>query len=155
LATNVFLTLVNVVGIWRWLGRQRGYEDGGKSAEKASRQISTTPDLLAATRVVGAQVRHADGTAAGKAVEALFECGTAQISYVVVSRTIPGGIREELRAVPRDTLAFARDGLMLNLTPSAFSALPLLDDGDWPAAPPAIGGTPVDKSAAAANGICA
>lgn len=151
LATNLFLTLVNVIGIWRWLGRQRGYEDGGKSAEEASRRAPTSPDLIAATGVVGAQVTHADGTNAGKAVEALFECGTAQISYVVVSRTVPGGIREELRAVPRDTIAFARDGLTLNLSPSAFSALPMLDDGDWPAAPPAVDVTPVQDSAAASG----
>ncbi|MBN8808281.1 MAG: PRC-barrel domain containing protein [Sphingomonas sp.] len=138
LATNAFLTLVNLVGIWRWLGRQRGYEDGGKSAEDASRRASATPDLLAATGVVGARLKHADGAHAGKIVEALFECRSARISYVVVSRTAPGAIREDLRAVPREAIAFACDGMTLDLTPEAFAALPVLDDGDWPATPPSV-----------------
>src|SRR3989344_9387847 len=37
LATNLFLTLVNLVGIWRLLGRQRGYEDGARRAANRSR----------------------------------------------------------------------------------------------------------------------
>lgn len=154
LATNLFLTLVNLVGIWRWLGRQRGYEDGGKSAEQASRQATTTPDLLAATGMVGTSLNHADGTNAGKIVEALVECGTARISYVVVSRNVPGGISEELRAVPRNAIVFNCDGLTLNLDPAAFSALPLLDDGDWPATPPVIRtGLPGARAAAAENDV--
>jgi hypothetical protein len=32
LATNVFLTVVNLVGVWRWLGRQAKYQDGAKTA---------------------------------------------------------------------------------------------------------------------------
>ena len=32
LVTNGFLTLVNLVGVWRWLGRQWKYEDGAQSA---------------------------------------------------------------------------------------------------------------------------
>lgn len=35
LATNIFPTLVNVVGISLWLGRQRAYEDSGKAARPA------------------------------------------------------------------------------------------------------------------------
>lgn len=48
IASNGFLTLVNVVGIWRWLGRQRKYEDGGRSAREASRR-SSEPTLFTAT----------------------------------------------------------------------------------------------------------
>jgi hypothetical protein len=137
LATNAFLTLVNLVGIWRWLGRQRGYEDGGKSAERKSRH-SASSDLLTATGLAGVKVEMPDGSPAGTAVEALIACHTGTVSYVVVGRTIPGGITEELRAVPRDALVFAADRLQLLLSPREFEALPVLDDGDWPAAPPAL-----------------
>lgn len=137
LATNAFLTLVNLVGVWRWLGRQKTYEDGGKSAEVKSRRSSTRV-LLTATGLSGIKVHGLDGTTIGTAVEALVECDTAAISYVVVSRTVPGGIAEELRAVPRDAFVFGADKLRLLLAPAAFEALPLLDDGDWPAAPPAV-----------------
>lgn len=134
LATNAFLTLVNLVGIWRWLGRQRGYEDGGKSAEDASRRVPAVPDLLTATSIAGMSVERADGTTIGRAVEALFECGSACISYVVVARPA-GGVSEELRAVPREQLSFACDRLVLKMAHDTFSALPVLADGDWPAAP--------------------
>jgi hypothetical protein len=41
IAANVFLTLVNLLGIWRWLGRQSAYEDGAKAATDASRAAPT------------------------------------------------------------------------------------------------------------------
>ncbi len=138
LATNAFLTLVNLVGIWRWLGRQRGYEDGGKSAEQKSRK-SSTPDLLAATSIAGIVVHYENGESAGKAVEALVECATATVSYIVVGRKVPGGISEELRAVPREAVKIDCARLTLLLDPPDFDALPVLDDGDWPATPPPQG----------------
>src|SRR5579872_3998957 len=52
LASNGFLTVINVIGIWRWLGRQRSYEDGAKSATRASRR-SAVPTLFTATGIAG------------------------------------------------------------------------------------------------------
>src|ERR1700742_4375594 len=72
LATNAFLTLVNLVGIWRWLGRQRAYEDGGKAAAEASRRAAV-PTLFTATGVAGMPVVNEAGENVGKAVEALIE----------------------------------------------------------------------------------
>jgi len=132
LATNAFLTIVNLVGVWRWLGRQRAYEDGGKAAERASRK-SGVPSLFTATGVAAMPVVAPDGEAVGKAVEALVECGTGAISYVVVA-TGKAGIGEELRAVPRDALAFQDDKIVLDLAQAEFEALAPLDAGDWPAA---------------------
>src|ERR1700760_361969 len=45
--TNVFLSVVNAIGIWRWLGRQARYEDGSKAAEAESAQRSV-PNLFSA-----------------------------------------------------------------------------------------------------------
>lgn len=133
LATNVFLTLVNLVGIWRWLGRQRAYEDGGKSAEAASRQ-SSVPTLFTATGIAGMPVEDVRGRAVGKAVEALIECESGAINYVVVATGTIGGLDEKLRAVPRGELAFAGDRLVLHMPGGAFAALAPLAAGDWPAA---------------------
>ncbi len=131
IASNGFLTLVNIIGIWRWLGRQRSYEDGGKSAKQASRHVAA-PTLFTATGVAGMPVADRAGSKLGKAVEALIECGTGEVSYVVVA-TRDGGMHERLRAVPRDRIAFRCDGLRVKMTPSAFAALPVLPEGDWPA----------------------
>jgi hypothetical protein len=55
LARNGFLTLVNLVGISRWLGWQSAYEDGCQVAETASR-ASSTPTLFTATALAGMAV---------------------------------------------------------------------------------------------------
>src|SRR5947209_12411375 len=37
--TNVVLTVLNVFGIWRWLGRQAKVEEGARAAAEASEEI--------------------------------------------------------------------------------------------------------------------
>lgn len=132
LATNGFLTLVNLVGVWRWLGQQRAYEDGGKSATEASSR-SAAPTLFTATGIAGMPVTAVGGEPVGKAVEALVACETGGVSYVVIGSGAVGGIGETLRAVPRADIDFACDGLSLRRGLSWFEALEPLADGDWPA----------------------
>jgi len=132
LATNAFLTIVNLVGVWRWLGRQAGYEDGGKSATRASTRAAT-PDLFTATGIAGAQVFDQQGTELGRAVEALIACDRGEINYVVIAAGGVGGIEEHLRAVPRSKIIFMSGRLELEMTEREFCALPTLVAGDWPA----------------------
>jgi hypothetical protein len=132
LASNGFLTLVNVIGVWRWLGRQRAYEDGGKSAEQASRR-NPGPTLFTARGIAGMAVQDRAGQPLGKAVEALIECATGQINYVVVASDGIAGIEERLRAVPRGYVDFRGDELRIDMPKAQFAALPVLAEGDWPA----------------------
>lgn len=134
LATNSFLTLVNLVGAWRWLGRQRGYEDGAKAATEASRR-SIYPTLFTATGISGMPVTDSGDAPVGKAVEALVTCDSGLVSYVVVSSGGVGGIAETLRAVPHQDVRFACDSIALRHDGAWFEALPPLEEGDWPAAP--------------------
>lgn len=131
LATNGFLTLVNLVGIWRWLGRQRAYEDGGKSATIASRR-SPAPTLFTATGLAGMPVEDVHGVPVGKAVEGLIECVTGKMSYVVVAAGV-GGIGEDLRAVPVHRIHFGPERLSIGMDEHAFLAQLVLESGDWPA----------------------
>jgi hypothetical protein len=140
LATNGFLTLVNLIGVWRWLGKQRAYEDGGKSATEASRR-SAYPTLFTATGIAGMPVTAADGEAIGKAVEALVTCGSGSVSYVVVASNGVGGIGEQLRAVDRGEIDFACDRLTLRRHRDWYESLPPLSAGDWPAAPADVVGS--------------
>lgn len=132
LATNCFLTLVNLVGIWRWLGRQRAYDEGAESAKSASRRAAS-PSLFTATSLAGMPVFAAGGEQVGAGVEALLECGRGEISYVVVASGGVAGVGETLRAVSRAQVRFGCDRLVLTLSPAAFDALDALEDGDWPA----------------------
>jgi hypothetical protein len=127
-ATNIFLTLVNLIGIWRWLGRQRAYEDGAKAATEASRR-SSAPSLFTATGIAGMPAVDAKGEALGSSVEALIETASGNISYVVIAS---GGLNERLRAVPRDRILFGCDRLVVDLAQKDFEALPVLAPGDWP-----------------------
>jgi hypothetical protein len=135
IASNGFLTLVNIIGVWRWLGRQSSYEDGGKSAEKASRRASA-PTLFTATGIAGMAVTDRAGGTLGKAVEALIECTTGEVSYLVVATDSAAGIRQRLRAVPRACVEFHCDKLRIDMLDSEFAALPVLAEGNWPAQAP-------------------
>jgi hypothetical protein len=134
-ATNAFLTLVNGVGIWRWLGRQRVYEDGGKAAQTASRR-SGSPTLFTATGFAGMRVLSSDGRDIGKSVEALLECGSGTVSYVVVASGGMGGVKETLRAVPADAVQFNCEELQLSLSSAKFEQLDAIIGDEWPASPP-------------------
>jgi hypothetical protein len=128
IASNGFLTLINCVGCWRWLGRQRAIEDGGKSATAASRRCAA-PTLFTATGLAGMPVVADDRQTIGKAVEGLIECGSGKISYVVVATA---GGSEQLRAVPRDAITIQSDHIMLGIPPADFAAIAPLEPGNWP-----------------------
>ena len=131
-ATNAFLTLVNVVGIWRWLGRQRAYDDGGKSAKLASRRSAAT-SLFTATGIAGMPVTNMAGATIGTGVEALVECTSGEVSYIVVASGGVGGIDESLRAVPRADVRFGSDRLTPLIDAAAFERRAVLQNGAWPA----------------------
>jgi len=131
-ASNGFLTVVNLVGIWRWLGRQAKYEDGAKSAREASRR-SSSATLFTATGIGGMAATDRDGHEIGHAVEALIECSTGSVSYIVVASSGLAGIDEHLRAVPKARVAFACEKLELDMTAEEFTKLDVLEPGSWPA----------------------
>jgi len=131
-ASNGFLTIVNLVGIWRWLGRQAAYEDGAKSAQEASRK-SASSTLFTATGIGGMATVDLNDEPVGHAVEALIECGAGTVSYVVVASGKLAGIDEQLRAVPRQDVDFTCDRLKLRMTAEKFNEIAVLQSGNWPA----------------------
>ena len=139
LASNGFLTIVNLVGIWRWLGRQRVYEGGGEAAKQRSRHPAT-PTLFTATGIAGMPVLDTAGETVGKGVEALVECKSGRVSYVVVSTGGVGGVAEELRAVACDAIRFECDKLRLAFGKRELCALAPLEGEDWPGAAEAAHG---------------
>lgn len=134
LASNSFLTLINLVGIWRWLGRQRAYEEGGQSAAEASRR-SAHPTLFAGSQVNGIDVLDLNGGRVGVTVEALMSCENGTLSYVVVRSGGIAGVGEVLRAVPRSALVLSSEYFSLRHSSAWFAKLPALRDGQWPVIP--------------------
>ncbi|MBB6425360.1 PRC-barrel domain-containing protein [Sphingopyxis sp. JAI128] len=135
LATNLFLTLVNIVGIWRWLGRQRGYEDGARRAAERSREAAA-PSLFAASALAGLPGSDIRGEEIGKTVDAMIECESGRLSYVVVASGGLGGVDETLRAMPASLLECHADGLVLLMSEAEFAKRDTLGSAAWPACPP-------------------
>ena len=131
-ATNGFLMITNIVGIWRWLGQQTKYQDGGKSAELASERPNT-PNLFTATSLIGMVVDDRSGSKLGRVVEALLECATGRINYIVVSDERYGGLEETLRAVPLQSVQICNARLALEIDDQVFRSLPALKTREWPA----------------------
>lgn len=132
LATNIFLTLVNGVGIWRWLGRQAKYQDGARTATAES-DATAGPSVVAASALCGLDVVDRAGHAIGSCVEALIDCGAGQIGYVVVATRDAVGMNEELRGVSTDRFSLTGERLALAIDAEEFSRLPILPDRNWPA----------------------
>jgi len=94
IAANGFLTVVNLIGVWRWLGRQSTYEEGGRSARVASHH-SSAPSLFTANGLPGMAIEDCYGKRIGKVVEALLECRTGKVRHVVIASTAGIGLEEQ------------------------------------------------------------
>jgi len=129
--TNVFLTLVNIVGVWRWLGRQAKYDDGSAVAARRSAQASV-PTLFSTSGLSGAKLTGRDGHTIGTIVDAMAKCAGGQISYVVVSEGGVGGVGERLHVLDPRSLTFNPDGVESDLTAQDLALLPDVPADQWP-----------------------
>jgi len=132
LATNTFLTFVNLVGIWRWLGRQAKYQDGAQTAANESER-GEGPSIVSATGLCGLKVTAPGGDTIGTCVEALIDRQSGQIDYIVVASRNAVGLDEELRGVARQSCRFGAETIALTIAADDFARLPVLADRNWPA----------------------
>lgn len=131
LLSDGFLTIVNLVGIWRWLGRQARYEDGSRRASVRS-ETAKVPTLFSIQSVAGAALTGRDGVALGTIIDAMMRCAGSEIAYVVVSEGGVGGIGERLRALDPHDVRFTANGPTCDLTPADLTTRPELKQGAWP-----------------------
>ena len=129
--TNGFLLLVNMIGIWRWLGRQARYEQGGQAAVAES-LVAPAPTLIPVGSLSNCRLVGKDGAQVGTVVEAMMRCDTRALSYVVISEGGVGGIGEQLHALPAEDFILGPDAVTTRLTAAEIAALPALEDGKWP-----------------------
>lgn len=127
LLSNAFLLLVDIVGVWRWLGRQARYEAGADAAVDRSRE-----PLFALTRLEGMAVNDADGATIGHVVEAMARCTSGAPVYLVVREGGLGGVGERLHALDWSEVALGDGGIETRLTGTALSARSVLEPGRWP-----------------------
>ena len=132
LLTNMFLTVVNGVGIWRWLGRIARFDDGAKTAEAKSKQTGV-PTLTNIGAIEGRAVTDRSGTKIGNAIGVMAAVETGTIAYVVVGLGGIAGIGERLVSVPWQNFRIADETIEVEMTSEAIRELPDLDPADWPA----------------------
>ena len=130
--TNGFLTLVNMVGIWRWLGRQARYEDGGQAA-KAKSAREPVPTLYPMGALIGASITDPSGEPVGNIVDGMMRCTDSGLAYLVVSEGGIGGVGERLHAIKPEELRFTAEGVTSRIAAAILRNRPALAEKDWPA----------------------
>jgi len=131
--TNGFLTLVNLVGIWRWLGRQARHEDGREAASRHSAAAAGVPTLFGVGSLIGAPLRGRDGEQLGVIVDGMMRCDDTGLAYLVVGEGGLAGVGERLHAIDPGEVRFSNTGAACDLTPDDLQGLPTLDPDKWPA----------------------
>jgi membrane protein implicated in regulation of membrane protease activity len=129
--TNAVLTVLNIFGVWRWLGRQASVEEGGRAAAEAS--VETPGEALFPVSQLGrAEVVGGEGPL-GRCIDALAGCRSGRIVYVVVSEGGVAGVGETLRRLPWSQAHVNGDEVVAELGQDGFANLQKLQRDQWPA----------------------
>jgi hypothetical protein len=129
--TNVVMTLLNLFGVYRWLGRQAKVEDGGAEAARKSAELPGET-LFPASSLASAKLKGGNGELLGSCVDAMIGCGSGRLNYLVVAQGGLAGLGETFRRVDW-RLAKIHDGdVMISLDTPAFARLPELAKDNWP-----------------------
>ena len=125
--TNAVLTLLNIFGIWRWLGRQAKVEKGAGTAAEASHD---TPgeSLFPVSLLTSAKIR-AGGVSAGSCVDAMAGASSGRLAYLVFTDGGVAGVGETLRRVDWDQVSVEEAGFRISGDPAL---LPSVERDQWP-----------------------
>lgn len=134
LLANGFLTLVNFVGIWRWLGRQATYDKGAQAAETESER-KQVPELFQLGALPGKPVTDASDSTLGHVVDGMAECRSGRISYLVVREGSDITLNERLHALPWKRVAVDQERVRLT-DAQGLEEIPAIDAARWPASVP-------------------
>ena len=129
--TNAVLTLLNLFGIWRWLGRQARVEEGARQASAASEE--TPGEALFPVSLLTRGPVHCGGDEVGACVDAMAGCRSGRLAYVVVSQGGVAGVGERLLRLPWRDAEVDGERLVARVGVAEFAALEQLPPDDWPA----------------------
>ena len=129
--TNAVLTLLNIFGVWRWLGRQVGVEEGAKIASERS-EHSPGETLFPISLLTHGPV-ECGGEQVGTCVDAMAGCSSGKLAYVVVSEGGLAGVGETLRRLPWSDAQSVDDKLEVKFSLDRFRCLEKLAKDNWPA----------------------
>lgn len=108
LYSNIFLGVVDVIGIWRWLGHRARLSDTS-TAEQQNSGPRGGQTLFSVATLDGLTVRGENGEVIAHAVDALAACDGGRIDYLIIRRGGIGGMGETLHRLPWQS-AIIKDG---------------------------------------------
>jgi hypothetical protein len=126
---NLFLTAVNLIGVWRWLGWRARLDEGARTAAHASER-QPAPTLFPVSTLTGTPLLSAAGDTIGSTVDAMAHCHDGRIEYLVVGSGGVGGVGETLHALPWSQVVAEPDRIT---TQVRIDGLEALDPSHWPA----------------------
>lgn len=126
---NAILLAIDIVGVWRWLGREARYDQGARRAAQAAERRGR--GLVPASRMTGCPVTGPDGQVIATTVDAMLSCGSGQVERVVVREGGIGGVGERLHALGWHEIEAGADGFTSPLTADALRARLALAPDDW------------------------
>ncbi|WP_137788054.1 PRC-barrel domain containing protein [Sphingomonas sp. 3P27F8] len=128
LYSNIFLGLVDVFGVWRWLGRRARISDTARAEEeKSGRRAGES--LFSTGKIDGLPVKSSDGEVLATSVDALAACDGGRIDFLIIRAGGIGGVGETLYRLPWSE-ARVRDGeITTTLSRAALSRLTVADGG--------------------------
>ena len=128
---NIVLTLLNLFGVWRWLGRETKIEEGGKTAQ--ARSVDTPGEtLFPVSLLTRAPLVGAGGDKLGALVDAMAGCRSGRIAYLVATSGGIGGVGEQFHRLEWDDVRIKGDEVCADLDSDTFAAKPELGKDDWP-----------------------
>lgn len=128
---NVVLTVLNLFGMWRWLGREVKIEEGGQTAQQHSRSLPGE-DLFPASLLSKSAVLGTNDAELGNSVDAMVGANSGRLSYVVVSDGGVAGVGEKFRRLAWREIRVVGDSLQTSFDPARFRRLPTLERDEWP-----------------------
>ena len=125
--TNAVLTVLNIFGIWRWLGRQAKVEKGAGSAADASHD---TPgeSLFPVSLLTHGEVRAGEQRA-GSCVDAMVGASSGRLAYLVFTDGGVAGVGETLRRVDWDEVSVEGERVAIAVDAAR---LPTVERDQWP-----------------------
>ncbi|RZL99803.1 MAG: PRC-barrel domain containing protein [Sphingomonas sp.] len=122
--SNIFLGLVDLFGIWRWLGRRAKFDDAARRAEAES-TAHTTSGLFSASSLDGKAVTGRDGSELARVVDAMTACGDGRIAYLIVREGGVAGVGETLRELAWRDARVVGEEVHTRLDRAGIEALPV------------------------------
>ena len=129
--TNVVLTILNAFGVWRWLGRQAGVEEGARVASEASKE--TPGEALFPISLLSRAPVANRSMQIGTCIDAMAGCQSGKLSYVVVSQGGIAGVGETLRRLPWQHARVENEEVVTDIGAEEITRLDELERDEWPA----------------------